>query len=120
MDSRRCQCQQRHGMKPDGVCAVVGSCASGFENETNWHYLCPLNDVRIIGEENPEEMQGHLKDSIDNECSLYECAKNELLHQYYGKRMNNPTLSECEESSTDKSYQKAWLMPVELLYWLIR
>lgn len=27
--------QQRYGMKPDGVCAVVGSCASGFEKETN-------------------------------------------------------------------------------------
>jgi hypothetical protein len=27
--------QQRYGMKPDGVCAVVGSCASGFDKETN-------------------------------------------------------------------------------------
>lgn len=27
--------QQRYGMKPDGVCCVVGSCASGFEKETN-------------------------------------------------------------------------------------
>ena len=27
--------QQRYGMKPDGVCAVVGSCASGFEKESN-------------------------------------------------------------------------------------
>lgn len=27
--------QQRYGMKPDGVCAVVGSCASGYEKETN-------------------------------------------------------------------------------------
>ncbi|CAB9520445.1 Inherit from NOG: fad dependent oxidoreductase [Seminavis robusta] len=27
--------QQRYGMKPDGICAVVGSCASGFEKETN-------------------------------------------------------------------------------------
>ena len=27
--------QQRFGMKPDGVCAVVGSCASGFRKETN-------------------------------------------------------------------------------------
>ena len=27
--------QQRHGMKPDGVCAVVGSCAGGFDAETN-------------------------------------------------------------------------------------
>jgi flavin-dependent dehydrogenase len=27
--------QQRRGVKPDGVCAVVGSCASGFDNETN-------------------------------------------------------------------------------------
>jgi len=27
--------QQRYGMKPDGVCAVVGSCASGFDPETN-------------------------------------------------------------------------------------
>eukprot|EP00522_Entomoneis_paludosa_P018702 CAMPEP_0172466604 /NCGR_PEP_ID=MMETSP1065-20121228/56666_1 /TAXON_ID=265537 /ORGANISM="Amphiprora paludosa, Strain CCMP125" /LENGTH=664 /DNA_ID=CAMNT_0013223467 /DNA_START=56 /DNA_END=2050 /DNA_ORIENTATION=- len=27
--------QQRFGNKPDGVCAVVGSCASGFEKETN-------------------------------------------------------------------------------------
>ena len=27
--------QQRYGMKPDGVCAVVGSCASGFAKETN-------------------------------------------------------------------------------------
>lgn len=27
--------QQRYGMKPDGVCAVVGSCAAGFEKETN-------------------------------------------------------------------------------------
>lgn len=27
--------QQRYGMKPDGVCAVVGSCAGGFNKETN-------------------------------------------------------------------------------------
>lgn len=27
--------QQRYGLKPDGVCAVVGSCASGFDKETN-------------------------------------------------------------------------------------
>lgn len=27
--------QQRYGLKPDGVCAVVGSCASGFDAETN-------------------------------------------------------------------------------------
>jgi len=27
--------QQRYGMKPDGVCAVVGSCAGGFDKETN-------------------------------------------------------------------------------------
>lgn len=27
--------QQRSGMKPDGVCAVVGSCASGFAKEDN-------------------------------------------------------------------------------------
>eukprot|EP01082_Thalassiosira_pseudonana_P013362 g12527.t1 g12527 contig6:2093323-2095461(+) len=26
---------QRYGMKPDGVCAVVGSCAGGFDKETN-------------------------------------------------------------------------------------
>jgi len=27
--------QQRYGLKPDGVCCVVGSCASGFDKETN-------------------------------------------------------------------------------------
>jgi hypothetical protein len=27
--------QQRYGLKPDGVCAVVGSCASGYDKETN-------------------------------------------------------------------------------------
>jgi hypothetical protein len=27
--------QQRYGMKPDGICAVVGSCAAGFDKETN-------------------------------------------------------------------------------------
>jgi len=27
--------QQRQGRKPDGVCAVVGSCAGGYERETN-------------------------------------------------------------------------------------
>ena len=27
--------QQRYGRKPDGVCAVVGSCAAGFDKETN-------------------------------------------------------------------------------------
>jgi 2-polyprenyl-6-methoxyphenol hydroxylase-like FAD-dependent oxidoreductase len=27
--------QQRYGMKPDGVCVVVGSCASGFDATTN-------------------------------------------------------------------------------------
>lgn len=27
--------QQRHGRKPDGVCAVVGSCAGGYDRETN-------------------------------------------------------------------------------------
>eukprot|EP00956_Cyclotella_meneghiniana_P043740 scaffold285663_cov139-Cyclotella_meneghiniana.AAC.2 len=27
--------QQRYGLKPDGVCAVVGSCASGFDKATN-------------------------------------------------------------------------------------
>ena len=27
--------QQRDGMKPDGVCAVVGSCAAGYDKETN-------------------------------------------------------------------------------------
>lgn len=27
--------QQRHGLKPDGVCAVVGSCASGYDPKTN-------------------------------------------------------------------------------------
>ena len=27
--------QQRFGLKPDGVCAVVGSCASGFDAATN-------------------------------------------------------------------------------------
>lgn len=27
--------QQRYGMKPDGICAVVGSCASGYEKESN-------------------------------------------------------------------------------------
>jgi len=27
--------QQRYGMKPDGICCVVGSCAGGFEKETN-------------------------------------------------------------------------------------
>lgn len=27
--------QQRYGMKPDGVCAVVGSCAAGFDKQTN-------------------------------------------------------------------------------------
>lgn len=27
--------QQRYGMKPDGICAVVGSCASGYDPDTN-------------------------------------------------------------------------------------
>ena len=27
--------QQRHGVKPDGVCLVVGSCARGFDSEQN-------------------------------------------------------------------------------------
>jgi len=27
--------QQRYGKKPDGVCCVVGSCAGGFDKETN-------------------------------------------------------------------------------------
>lgn len=27
--------QQRHGVKPDGVCAVVGSCASGYDPVSN-------------------------------------------------------------------------------------
>jgi hypothetical protein len=27
--------QQRYGMKPDGICAVVGSCAAGFDAKTN-------------------------------------------------------------------------------------
>lgn len=27
--------QQRYGQRPDGICAVVGSCAKGFEKETN-------------------------------------------------------------------------------------
>lgn len=27
--------QQRYGMKPDGICAVVGSCAAGYDEETN-------------------------------------------------------------------------------------
>ncbi|KAL7449105.1 hypothetical protein ACHAWC_001198, partial [Mediolabrus comicus] len=27
--------QQRYGMQPDGVCAVVGSCAGGFDKESN-------------------------------------------------------------------------------------
>mmetsp|Transcript_17580 Transcript_17580/g.38061 ORF Transcript_17580/g.38061 Transcript_17580/m.38061 type:complete len:675 (+) Transcript_17580:154-2178(+) len=27
--------QQRHGLKPDGVCAVVGSCAGGYDKESN-------------------------------------------------------------------------------------
>ena len=27
--------QQRHGVKPDGVCIVVGSCARGFDSEGN-------------------------------------------------------------------------------------
>lgn len=27
--------QQRYGQKPDGVCAVVGSCASGYDADTN-------------------------------------------------------------------------------------
>jgi flavin-dependent dehydrogenase len=27
--------QQRYGMKPDGVCAVVGCCAAGYDKETN-------------------------------------------------------------------------------------
>jgi len=27
--------QQRYGKKPDGVCAVVGSCAGGYDKETN-------------------------------------------------------------------------------------
>jgi len=27
--------QQRYGMKPDGICAVVGSCAAGYDKETN-------------------------------------------------------------------------------------
>ena len=27
--------QQRYGMKPDGVCCVVGSCAGGYDKETN-------------------------------------------------------------------------------------
>lgn len=27
--------QQRHGQKPDGVCVVVGSCAAGYDPQTN-------------------------------------------------------------------------------------
>ena len=27
--------QQRHGMKPDGICAVVGSCAAGYDKKSN-------------------------------------------------------------------------------------
>jgi hypothetical protein len=27
--------QQRYGQKPDGICAVVGSCASGYDTESN-------------------------------------------------------------------------------------
>eukprot|EP00549_Striatella_unipunctata_P022022 CAMPEP_0118699942 /NCGR_PEP_ID=MMETSP0800-20121206/16243_1 /TAXON_ID=210618 ORGANISM="Striatella unipunctata, Strain CCMP2910" /NCGR_SAMPLE_ID=MMETSP0800 /ASSEMBLY_ACC=CAM_ASM_000638 /LENGTH=1167 /DNA_ID=CAMNT_0006600343 /DNA_START=1 /DNA_END=3505 /DNA_ORIENTATION=+ len=27
--------QQRYGMKPDGICCVVGSCASGFDSKSN-------------------------------------------------------------------------------------
>lgn len=27
--------QQRYGRKPDGVCAVVGSCAGGFDKQSN-------------------------------------------------------------------------------------
>lgn len=67
--------------------------------------ICALrlisNEIRIVGEESPEEMQAHLKDSLQNEYNVYEYAKNELLHRYYRISMDKPPLSECEESSTD-------------------
>ena len=49
--------QQRYGMKPDGVCAVVGSCAGGYDKETNkiGDIIYTMNNIVDKGE------NGHLQ-----------------------------------------------------------
>jgi len=44
--------QQRYGMKPDGICCVVGSCAAGFDKETNLigDIIYTNSEVRDFGE----------------------------------------------------------------------
>ncbi|KAL7429994.1 hypothetical protein ACHAXH_006011 [Discostella pseudostelligera] len=44
--------QQRFGRKPDGVCAVVGTCAGGFEKETNLigDIIYTNTEIQVINE----------------------------------------------------------------------
>ena len=44
--------QQRYGRKPDGVCAVVGTCAGGFEKETNLigDIIYTNTEIQVINE----------------------------------------------------------------------
>lgn len=45
--------QQRFGMKPDGVCAVVGSCASGYDAKTNLvgDIIYTNTEIKDVGKE---------------------------------------------------------------------
>ena len=44
--------QQRYGRKPDGVCAVVGTCAGGYEKETNLlgDIIYTNTEIQVINE----------------------------------------------------------------------
>jgi hypothetical protein len=42
--------QIRRGRKPDGVCLVVGTCARGFENNSNSDVIFSSSTVKRVGD----------------------------------------------------------------------
>lgn len=42
--------QIRRGRKPDGVCLVVGTCARGFENNSNSDVIFSSSSVKRVGD----------------------------------------------------------------------
>ena len=70
--------QQRSGRKPDGVCAVVGTCAGGYEKETNLigDIIYTNTEIQVINE---KERNSNNDDTKNGENG----GRNESRLQYF-------------------------------------
>ena len=87
--------QQRHGVKPDGICAVVGSCARGYNDNTESHN--PDTDTRstVIKTQTKNKKNQYYWESfsVDNDDD----AKTTYMYTYIDADKKRPSLLDLME-----------------------